>query len=90
MDFSYVQSQALVLNVKNPTSLLFVVPSIGTASKVSEISKGADKLANVVIYFRCAHKSIAMPRNVFYRLRLSTAFCEQVALTIKDHPPDPK
>ena len=85
-----MQSQVLVLNVKNPTSLLFVVPSLGTASKVSEVSKGADKLANVVIYFRCAQISLAMPRNVFYRFRLSTALCVHIALTVKDHPSNPQ
>ena len=47
--FSYVHKSRVKIFL-NPTTLLFVVPTIGTASKVSEVFSGADKLANVVAY----------------------------------------
>jgi hypothetical protein len=43
-------NKGVIVAKQNPTSLLFVVPSLETASKVSEVFNGADKLANVVAY----------------------------------------
>jgi hypothetical protein len=37
---------------------------LGTASKVSEVYSGADKLANVVAYYRHSHQLVAIPQSL--------------------------